>query len=85
MTNLIKYIFRSDFEAERDARTQIASEKEEIVSNLQILHRRNQDLTEEVSHLSLFVSMFLKYYEHSGGIKQLTMPFQQKNKVSRFR
>lgn len=41
-------IYKTDFEAERTARAELASEKDRILSDLKLLQKRNQQLIEEV-------------------------------------
>lgn len=41
--------FQNDFELERTSRTNLADEKERIVTELKLLQRRNQQLSEELS------------------------------------
>jgi len=40
-------VYKSDFEMERQARQDIANEREELLSDLKLLQRRNQQLIEE--------------------------------------
>lgn len=44
-------LYKSDFEAERQAKESLKCEKEQIAEDLQHLQRRNQQLLEEVEHL----------------------------------
>lgn len=37
-------VFRDDFETERKSRQEMASEREEILSDLKLLQRRNEEL-----------------------------------------
>ncbi|XP_055630728.1 NF-kappa-B essential modulator-like isoform X2 [Toxorhynchites rutilus septentrionalis] len=43
-------IYKNDFEAERTARAQLASEKDRALSDLKLLQKRNQQLIEEVQN-----------------------------------
>lgn len=43
-------IYKTDFEAERSARAELASEKDRILSDLKLLQKRNQQLIEEVQN-----------------------------------
>ncbi|XP_055609720.1 NF-kappa-B essential modulator [Uranotaenia lowii] len=43
-------IYKIDFEAERTARAELASEKDQILSDLKLLQKRNQQLIEEVQN-----------------------------------
>lgn len=43
-------IYKNDFEAERSARADLASEKDRILSDLKLLQKRNQQLIEEVQN-----------------------------------
>lgn len=40
-------VYKSDFEMERQARQDIANEREELLSDLKLLQRRNQQLIDE--------------------------------------
>lgn len=40
-------VYRTDFESERSSRQDMANEREEILSDLKLLQRRNQQLIEE--------------------------------------
>uniref|UniRef100_A0A182SCH2 CCHC NOA-type domain-containing protein n=1 Tax=Anopheles maculatus TaxID=74869 RepID=A0A182SCH2_9DIPT len=43
-------IFQKDFEAERTAREELAGEKSRILSEFEVLQRRNVELTTQLSH-----------------------------------
>lgn len=43
-------IYKNDFEAERTARAELASEKDRVLTDLKLLQRRNQQLIEEVQN-----------------------------------
>lgn len=43
-------IYKNDFEAERSARAELASEKDRILSDLKLLQKRNQQLIDEVQN-----------------------------------
>lgn len=43
-------IYKNDFEAERTARAELASEKDRILTDLKLLQKRNQQLIEEVQN-----------------------------------
>lgn len=43
-------IYKVDFEAERSARGELASEKDRILADLKLLQKRNQQLIEEVQN-----------------------------------
>lgn len=43
-------IYKNDFEAERTARSELASEKDRVLTDLKLLQKRNQQLIEEVQN-----------------------------------
>lgn len=43
-------IYKVDFEAERSARAELASEKDQILSDLKLLQKRNQQLIDEIQN-----------------------------------
>lgn len=40
-------VYKHDFDIEREARQELANERDEILSDLKLLQRRNQQLIEE--------------------------------------
>lgn len=44
-------VYKTDFEAEREAKEDVKREKNKIAEDLQHLHRRNQQLQEEIELL----------------------------------
>lgn len=53
-------VYKSDFEMERQSRQDIANEREELLSDLKLLQRRNQQLIDEAqSRYVTFVQQLL--------------------------
>ncbi|KAF9820451.1 hypothetical protein SFRURICE_009870, partial [Spodoptera frugiperda] len=46
-----KFLFRSDFEAERESRQKMASEKENLQTDVRTLQKRNQELTQQLEEV----------------------------------
>lgn len=47
-------VYRTDFEMERTSRENLAGEKEQLISDIKMLQRRNQELTEECARIRSF-------------------------------
>jgi len=58
-------VYKSDFEMERQARQDIANEREEILSDLKLLQRRNQQLIDESQSRKLEQPSIYKAYTTS--------------------
>lgn len=55
-------VYKDDFETERQARQDLAGEKDQILSDLQLLQKRNQALIEEAQSKYIKLQFLFTYF-----------------------